>query len=181
MTIEDAFRGEFSLSILSHRNRNDKGISDISVGELTWTLRHVLRTVRFDHLALRFDADVMRMGIRLNNWLGEVIHRWHNYHNVTTFTDAIVLLQMARKLSCNWTAVDSKKIIDSLKWRDASKLSYLIVTRFFIRFPKSEKPRLIGGRACWWWSCRCSSSNDLVIGEFGSDDCLSTKIGLGCG
>lgn len=26
----------------------------------------------------------------------------------------------------------------------------------------------------------CSSSNVFAIGEFGSEDCLSTKIGLGC-
>lgn len=58
--------------------------------------------------------------------------------------------------------------------------NYLNVTRFFIRFPKSEKPRCIGGRACVNWCCICCSSNDRVMGELGSDDCLSTKIGLGC-
>ena len=51
---------------------------------------------------------------------------------------------------------------------------YLSVTRFFILLPKSEYPRWIGGLFC-----TCCSSNDLVIGEFGSEYCLSTKQGLG--
>lgn len=51
--------------------------------------------------------------------------------------------------------------------------NYLKVTRFLIRLPKSENPLCIGGRLCTVWS------NDFVIGEFGSENCLSTNIGFG--
>lgn len=52
---------------------------------------------------------------------------------------------------------------------------YLSVTRFLILCPRSEKPRCIGGRFC----CNGCSSNVFAIGEFGSENCLSTKIGFG--
>lgn len=55
----------------------------------------------------------------------------------------------------------------------------LIVTRFFMRLPKSEYPRCIGGRFWLRFCCWRLPSKLLAIGELGSLDCLSTKIGLG--
>ena len=51
--------------------------------------------------------------------------------------------------------------------------AYLKVTRFLILWAKSEKPRCIGGRFT------VGSSNVLATGEFGSENCLSIKIGFG--
>lgn len=50
----------------------------------------------------------------------------------------------------------------------------LKVTRFLILCPKSEYPRCIDGR----FGC-IGSSNTFAIGEFGSENCLSIKIGFG--
>lgn len=51
--------------------------------------------------------------------------------------------------------------------------TYLRVTLFLIRFPKSENPRCIGFLAVDF------PAIPLVIGELGSENCLSIKIGFG--
>lgn len=49
---------------------------------------------------------------------------------------------------------------------------YLSVTRFLMRFPRSEKPRCMGLLAP-------ASRNVFASGELGSDACLSMRMGLG--
>ena len=59
---------------------------------------------------------------------------------------------------------------------------YLRVTRFLTRLPRSEWPRCIcRGLPCWGPAVappRSDSRKLPVVGELGSDSCLSTRIGL---
>lgn len=52
----------------------------------------------------------------------------------------------------------------------------LNVTLFLMRFPRSENPRCIGLRITGAGEI---SLKFLKVGELGSDDCLSTRMGLG--
>lgn len=114
---------------------------------------------------------MLMMLMRVNVTDNTAIHCRNDNDNVTA---AIMMECAAANILRRYRAACVINISANKKPPSSSAL-YLNVTRFLIRLPRSENPRCIGGRRC-----TAGWSKVFVIGEFGSENCLSTRIGFGC-